>query len=150
MKKIVSILTSCLLIMSISVSAMAAEPVKLSSFEDAYEIAVLIDDNLSYDENEQAFTFDMENAVNQGLDGTLAAEIETNISAMSTSEAADLNDEMSNVQPRGVVATVVAFLAGAGFSWLADKLLDYGAEKFCDAYGDYNDIAATACDMLGY
>ena len=150
MKKIISILTSCLLIMSISIFAMAAEPAKLSSFEDAYEIAVLIDSNLSYDENEQTFTFDVENAVSQGLGDVLATQIEENISSMSASEAADLNEDMSNVQPRGVVATVVAFLAGAGFSWLADKLLDYGAEKFCDAYGDYNDIAATACDMLGY
>ncbi len=139
-----------MLIMSVSISAMAAEPIKISSFEDTYEVATLIDGNLSYDEEEQSFIFDVENAVNQGLDSELAAQIEANISSMSASEAAELNEDMEAVQPRSVVATVIAFLAGAGFSWLADKLLDYGAEKFCNAYGDYNDIAATACDMLGY
>ncbi len=150
MKKILSIITSCMLIMSISISAMAAEPIKISSFEDTYKVATLIDSNLSYDEGEQSFIFDVENAVNQGLDSELATQIEANISSMSASEAAELNEDMEAIQPRSVVATVIAFLAGAGFSWLADKLLDYGAEKFCNAYGDYNDIAATACDMLGY
>ena len=150
MKKAVSILTCCLLIMSISVSTIAAEPVNLSSFEDAYEIAALIDKNLSYDDDEQTFTFDVENAISQGLDDVLATQIEENVSDMSASEAAELNDDMNNIQPRGIISTVVAFLAGAGFSWLADKLLDYGAEKFCDAYGNHNDIAAMACDMLGY
>lgn len=150
MKKILSIIMSVALIMSLSVSAMAAGPLEVSSYQEAYEIAAAINDNMTYDLENQRFEFDAESAISQGLSENIAYQIESNVSTMSTDESATLNEKMEEAQPRSIIATVAAFLVGAGLSWLADKLLDYGAEKFCDSYGDYNDIAATACEMLGY
>ena len=150
MKRIISVLMSIALIMSISFSAMAAGPVKISSYQDAYEIATAINDNLTYDATNQTFEFDVEEAVSQGLDADTAYELKSNLDNMSANEASLLNEAMTEAQPRSLLGTVAAFLIGAGFGWLADKLLDYGAEKFCDSYGDYNDITATACEMLGF
>lgn len=151
MKKIISMFMSCILIMAISITAIAAGPAEIMSYEEAYEIATIVTDNLTYDEETQKFVFDAEAAIEQGLDADIAYQLESSYAEMSVDESAKLKDSMGDgVEPRGLLAVAAGLLVTAGLDWLADKLLDWGAEKFCDNYGDYNSVTVGVCDFLGF
>lgn len=148
-KKMTSYALSALMVLGLSFNAVAA-PIDPNSYEEAYKISAAIENNLQYDEATRSFDFETENAINQGLDQSIAVQLEQSVENLDEQDAAQLNEELKEAQPRGILATAAAFLVGAGFGWLADKLLDWGAEKFCNEYGDYNEFTATACEIVGY
>ncbi|MBM7587696.1 hypothetical protein JOC86_004270 [Bacillus pakistanensis] len=93
--------------------------------------------------------------------GTMSSTvITTSASAASFSEDMDIKvdkdrntDKYGDQEVEAQVAPIIVWAAGvlaaAGLSWLAKKLYDYGAEWFCDNYGDYNGVTEKVCDVIG-
>ncbi|KMP73456.1 histidine kinase, partial [Bacillus cereus] len=46
------------------------------------------------------------------------------------------------------VAPIIIWAAGLLGGWLATKLLDYGAEKFCKQYRNYNGVTKKVCEVI--
>ena len=63
-------------------------------------------------------------------------------------EIKTLHNDFVSVMVAPLLVWAAGVLAGAGLSWLAEKLLDYGAKKFCDAYGNYNSVTKTVCNVI--
>lgn len=59
----------------------------------------------------------------------------------------ELSKAETTVAP--ILVWAAGVLAAAGLSWLAEKLLDWGAKKFCDTYGDSNATTKLVCDVIG-
>lgn len=95
---------------------------------------------------------------------TLTFGVFTGSFAKSVVEAASFTDQVTEQANDDVsqgdvpkaettVAPILVWAAGvlaaAGLSWLAEKLLDWGAKKFCDTYGDSNATTKLVCDVIG-
>lgn len=127
------------------------------NYEQAYELALIINENISFNEEKSKITFDKDTAINQGLDSYVANQLNIHLEALNEDEVKELYEEMQkdseNTSTRVVPAIIITackLLAKAGFVWLAQKLYDWGAEKFCENYGDYNSVTENVCDFLGY
>lgn len=123
-------------------------------YEEAYNLALIIENNTNYDEENKEILFDTENAINDGLDEDTAYQIEEHYSLMTPEEAEKTYNEIisSNYSTRsftGLIAAAAKILAKAGLGWLARKLYDWGAEKFCNAYKDSNSVTENVCNFLG-
>jgi len=92
----------------------------------------------------------------------MALLVSFSFSPIASASAAEVNSKEEVVTLNGlelqeeeVSATVApllvwgaAVLAAAGLSWLAEKLLDYGATKFCKAYRNDNSVTKTVCNVI--
>ena len=146
------------LVMMLQISfAMNANAATLGtdSYEDIYKMSEIIYNNISFNEEESKLCFNSPSAIKDGLNEEVAEYLESYYSSLDKASAAALYAEIQEIknapQTRVVPAIVVAaakILASAGLSWLADKLYDYGAEKFCDAFGSANAVTETVCDIL--
>ncbi|NVY97136.1 hypothetical protein HU830_08380 [Lactobacillus sp. DCY120] len=58
-----------------------------------------------------------------------------------------LNNNNARVAP--LVLWAAKVLASAGLGWLAKKLLDYGAARFCRAYRNSNWATKKVCAVIG-
>lgn len=128
------------------------------SYEDAYRLATIINDNIEYIEENQKIVFNESVAIAQGLDQYTATQLDMYLEGLDEKEAAELFEDISEVDnsttsPRAVPAIIVAagkILIKAGLTWLATKLYEWGAEKFCEEYRDYNSVTQEVCDFLGH
>jgi len=161
MRKIIYFLTFLLgltVIMPTSVAvASEVNDTQSEAYEEAYHLATIISENTHFNESEKILTFDVENSIEQGLDESTAVQMENYYSSLSPEEAEQVYDEIlsSSYSTRSVTVTSLLVAAGkilakAGLGWLAKKLYDWGAEKFCANYKNYNGVTQNVCDFLGY
>lgn len=61
---------------------------------------------------------------------------------IQTKEFQVQNSEVQHVAP------IIIWAAGLLGGWLATKLLDYGAEKFCKQYRNYNGVTKKVCEVI--
>ncbi|GKQ43341.1 hypothetical protein RD055328_12640 [Companilactobacillus sp. RD055328] len=47
-----------------------------------------------------------------------------------------------------IILWAMKVLAAAGLSWLASKLLNWGAHKFCKAYRNSNSVTKWVCSVI--
>lgn len=136
--------------------AILAQPVanaaEVDSKEEVEKLALAIYESSTYQEDTKSFDFNKEKAISLGLDKQVASQIEVYYENLSTEEAEDLaklqKDDEVSVMVAPILVWAAGVLAAAGLSWLAEKLLDYGAKKFCDAYGNYNSVTKTVCNVI--
>lgn len=159
LKKIVSLVLAFAMTMSLGTTAMASSYTNQDmSYEEAYRLATIINDNMTYVEDEQKFVFNESAAVSQGLDEYTATQLDRYLESLDKDAAAELFGEItegdnSTVAPRAIPPLLIAagkILIKAGLGWLATKLYEWGAEKFCSAYRDYNGVTQSVCDFLGH
>lgn len=150
--KLVTILgLAFMLLFSFSFSASAAE---VNSGDNAEQMALAIYEATIYDEDTRTFEFDENKAISLGLDKMVSQKMNNYFENLS-SDQAELVYE-SQLEKTDEVGTFVAplivwaaqVLGAAGLTWLADKLLDWGAAKFCKAYKNYNSVTKTVCNII--
>lgn len=142
------------LFLSFSVGSFASAQETMTK-EDVEKLARAIYESSTYQEETRTFTFDEEKSISLGLDKTTAREMNIHFSSLSGDSAEKVYKEQEKamtdgVQPRvaPLVLWAAAALGAAGFSWLADKLLDYGAKKFCKAYKNSNKVTKGVCAVI--
>lgn len=125
---------------------------EVSSKEEAEKLALSIYESSTYEEDTKTFKFDENKAISLGLDQKFSKQVSNYLENLSEEEAAALNElqkeDGSSVMVAPLLVWAAGVLAAAGLSWLADKLLDYGAKKFCDAYRSYNSVTKTVCNVI--
>jgi hypothetical protein len=124
--------------------------------EKAEQLANAIYQSSIYDEVTKSFTFDEQKAITLGLDELTASQMNTYLESLTPEEAEITYNEMENpdtIADPNVFPVIIVWaartLAAAGLGWLAKKLLDWGATKFCNAYEDYNRVTGYVCDVIG-
>lgn len=159
MKKVVSLFLALIsfsvIIPTGTVIAEESNASKDDYYQEAYNLALIIENNTYFNEETKILTFDVENAIYEGLDKETAEQIEDTYNNMTAEEAEETYQAiiMSNYSSRsitGVLAAAAKILGKAGLTWLAQRLYDWGSEKFCDNYKDYNSITDNVCGFLGY
>ncbi|HHY73759.1 MAG TPA: hypothetical protein GX497_11190 [Bacillus bacterium] len=141
------------LLVSFSIRPLAVTT-EVDSKEKAEQLAAAIYNSSNYQEDTGVFEFDEGKAISLGLDQQTARQMSVYFKGLSSDEAEALYNTQveagsSNqlaVAPLLVWAAEV--LVAAGLTWLADKLLDYGAKKFCDSYRNYNSVTRTVCEVI--
>lgn len=133
-----------------------SEAASTDSKEEAEELAKAIYNSSDYDKETRTFDFDEEKAISLGLNEQMAKQMNDYFTSLSPDEAEKVYEEQENAMNgdgnQTMVAPLIAWAAGvlaaAGLSWLANKLLDYGAEKFCNAYEDSNAVTEEVCEVI--
>ena len=157
-KRIVSfILVLAITICTVSTAIAAPDSQANMSYEEAYKLATIINQNISYLSEEQKIIFDEKTAVSQGLDMYTAKQLNNYLENLDSANAQAVYKEVQSAKEdsatsRAVPAIIVAtgkILAKAGLAWLAKKLYDWGAKKFCATYKNYNSVTKNVCSFLG-
>lgn len=134
--------------------AFCASPVmatELNNEKSPEEIANIIQESTTFDNSSKSYSFDEKKAASLGLEKNQATQIDTYLENLSSKEASDLNEqgEIGTQAIPALIAWAAKVLAAAGLGWLAKELYDYGAEKFCEKFGDYNSVTERVCDVIG-
>jgi len=101
--------------------------------QDALEIVQAV---ITVDEN-GLIVFDKEEAIAKGLPADFITRVEDYIAEQREEEG---------VEPQ--LAPVIAWAVSILGSWLGGKLINYGAEKFCQKYQNYNAATKLVCPVI--
>ncbi|WP_427109784.1 hypothetical protein [Lysinibacillus xylanilyticus] len=121
--------------------------------EDYYEqVALAIYESSTYHKDTKSFDFDENKAVSRGLDKEISHQVAVYLENLSFDEAENVyySEEDPSVSPfvPPLIVWAAGVLVAAGLTWLADKLLDWGAQKFCDKYRNSNSITRMVCNVI--
>ncbi|MFS0942651.1 MULTISPECIES: hypothetical protein [Enterococcus] len=81
------------------------------------------------------------------LTSTEASKLATEFNSLSSEEQKDLMKDFSK-NNTARVAPIIIWAAGVLGGWLATKLLNWGAHKFCSSYKNYNSITKYVCEVI--
>ncbi|MFC9540841.1 hypothetical protein ACFTQ7_13250 [Lysinibacillus sp. NPDC056959] len=122
--------------------------------EDYYEqVALAIYESSTYNKDTKSFDFDEDKAVSRGLDKETSHQVAVYLENLSSDEAENVYyslEEDPSISPfvPPLLVWAAGVLAAAGLTWLADKLLDWGAQKFCNKYRNSNSITKMVCNVI--
>ncbi|OQO70170.1 hypothetical protein BH747_08395 [Enterococcus villorum] len=105
----------------------------------------------SISSNKKGDKFEMNTVIlqeNTDFTTSEATKLATTFNHLTLEEQQSLLHQLSE-NPNARVAPIILWAAGIVGGWLATKLLDWGATKFCKTYRNYNSATKLVCDVIG-
>ena len=142
---IIAVVSALLLNIGFTTASVYASEV---SSKEQVELTNSLLKSITFDKNTNKLFMDEEKLINTTeLTSTEASKLATEFNSLSSEEQKDLMKDFSK-NNTARVAPIIIWAAGVLGGWLATKLLNWGAHKFCSSYKNYNSITKYVCEVI--
>lgn len=142
---IVAVVSALLLNIGLTTASVYASEV---SSKEQVELTNSLLNSIEFDKESNKLFMNKEKLVNTNLfTSTEANKLGNEFNSLSSQEQKELMKDLKE-KSNTRIAPIIIWAAGVLGGWLATKLLNWGAHKFCSSYKNYNSVTKYVCDII--